>query len=491
MTPLERALLKALREPAIFSEHILRRPLRYYQAAPIAAIYDSISRHSGHTFTLMFARQMGKNETSAHLEAFLMNRFQIKGGTIIKAAPTLHPQAINSKLRLCQMLSNGLNQSDWHTKDGYITLGAARALFMSGHPDASTVGLTANLLLEIDEAQDFDEQKYSKDFRPMAATTNATAVLYGTAWTGNTLLEHQIAINKDLQQRDGIQRHFQYDWQTLADLSPEYGAFVDAERNRLGEDHPIFRTQYKLQTIAGEARFLTEQHATHLRGTHARTSTPRAGAVYVAGIDLAGESEETADIALSAKEPKQDAVTVTIAEITPPDTLSPDRLPTAHVIEHYHWTGQKHAALYQTLIDILRNIWHCQHVTIDATGIGATVASFLEQALGPNIVEKFVFTSPSKSTLGYDLLAAINAGRLKMYTQNADQFIAPLFWRQIAASRYEMRASQTLNFYVPVSEGHDDLLMGLALCSHAAAQITQPAAGTHICQPKPYDDGRF
>ena len=491
MTPLERALTKSMSNPTLFSAQIMHRPLRYYQAAPMSAIYNSIQRHYGHTITVLFARQMGKNELSAHLECFLMNRYQLRGGTIIKAAPTLHPQAINSKLRLCQMLTNGLDNGLWSTNEGYITLGKTRALFMSGNPGANTVGLTADLLLEIDEAQDFDETKYSKDFRPMASSTNATTVLYGTAWTGDTLLEHQIATNRDLQEQDGVQRHFQYDWQALADLSPEYAAFVEAERDRLGVDHPLFRTQYSLETIAGEARFLTDQHAAQLRGSHARQSEPTPGAVYVAGIDLAGESEQPADVALSAAEPQQDAVTVTIAEVLEPDTLSPDPTPIAHVVEHYTWTGQKHAALYQTLVDILRHVWHCSHVTVDATGIGATVASFLEQALGQTVVEKFVFTSTSKSKLGYDLLAAINSGHLKTYSQNANPFLSAMFWRQVAASRYDLRNNHLLNFYVPTSEGHDDLLIGLALCNHAAGQILQAPAGTQIVQGPHYDDGRF
>jgi phage FluMu gp28-like protein len=236
---------------------------------------------------------------------------------------------------------------------------------------------------------------------------------------------------------------------------------------------------------------LTDQHAAQLHGDHARQSEPTAGRTYVAGIDLAGESEQSADLALSAIEPKRDAVIVYIAEVTPPTVCTPDNRPTARIVETYEWTGQKHSALYQTLVDILRNVWHAAHVTVDATGIGATVASFLEQTLGPSVVEKFVFTAPSKSALGYDLLASINAGRLKMYTQNADTRIAPTFWRQVRASRYDLRGNQLLNFYVPESEGHDDHLMGLALVNRAASMMLPQAAGTQIVQKPRYSDGQF
>jgi hypothetical protein len=43
-------------------------------------------------------------------------------------------------------------------------------------------------LKKIDEAQDVAIEKYDRDLRPMASTTNATTVLYGTAWSDDTLL---------------------------------------------------------------------------------------------------------------------------------------------------------------------------------------------------------------------------------------------------------------------------------------------------------------
>ena len=102
MTPLERALVKILRSPALFSEQIIQRPLRWYQLAPLRAIVHSVIRKQGLTFTLMFARQMGKNETSAHLEIYLMNRFAQKGGSIVRrssGSPIISPISNSVSLR--------------------------------------------------------------------------------------------------------------------------------------------------------------------------------------------------------------------------------------------------------------------------------------------------------------------------------------------------------------------------------------------------------
>ena len=136
---------------------------------------------------------------------------------------------INSKERLetvlaAQPLLASRRAGSW----GYISrLGQARCIFYSGEREANVVGETASLLLEIDEAQDFDPEKYQRDFRPMASANNATTVLYGTAWSEDDLLAGQKAVNLELEKRDGIRRHFQYPWTALAAISPPYRAFVE------------------------------------------------------------------------------------------------------------------------------------------------------------------------------------------------------------------------------------------------------------------------
>ncbi|MGQ9554419.1 MAG: hypothetical protein ACUVWR_09930, partial [Anaerolineae bacterium] len=95
---------RVLAEPELFSRCIIGRELRPYQLEAMRAILDSVWHKRGLTFTVMLARQMGKNELSAHLECYLLNLFRRRGGIIIKAAPTFRPQAIISRLRLRQVL---------------------------------------------------------------------------------------------------------------------------------------------------------------------------------------------------------------------------------------------------------------------------------------------------------------------------------------------------------------------------------------------------
>src|SRR5579884_1229186 len=139
-------------------------------------------------------------------------------------------------MRLERVLDHlpGMVSKAVRSRFGYIIqLGEAAVHFLSAEESSNVVGATADLLLEIDEAQDVSEEKYLKDFRPMAATANTTAVLYGTAWSDDTMLAKQRAANL----RDDPTAHFEYPWTVLAELSPDYRAFVQAEVRRLGEDH--------------------------------------------------------------------------------------------------------------------------------------------------------------------------------------------------------------------------------------------------------------
>ncbi len=141
---------------------------------------------------------------------------------------------------------------------------------------------------------------------------------------------------------------------------------------------------------------------------------------------------------------------------------------------HYWWTGKKHAELYVQLIDILKNVWHCRKVTVDATGVGQPVSSFLRAALGVK-VSPFTFTAQSKSELGFNLLAAINSGGLKMYAGDGSDEERE-FWFEMEKAKSQYRPSQTMNFYVNPAEGHDDFLMSLALLVEAANQYTPRGA---------------
>jgi hypothetical protein len=445
--------------------------LRPYQKEVALAILDSVFNRKGYTFSVEIARQGGKNELSAQLELLLLTLYMAEPLNLIKCSPTLKPQAMISMMRLKERLNDAGFGGIWSGELGYIIrLGNARAIFLSADSSANVVGNTAHILLEVDESQDVSWEKYSKEFKPMGATTNVTTVHYGTTWDDSTLLEEVKQTNLEMERRDGVRRHFRYDWQEVARYNAAYSSYVEAERERLGEDHPLFLTQYRLLPIRGGGGFFSPQQKAQLQGTHLRRHRTEPGKIYLAGIDLAGEAEEEEGARLRALKPRQDSTVVTIGELdrTVCDNLA--KQPCIRVVEHYRWTGKKHAELYPQLVDLLKSVWNCRRVTVDATGAGQPVYSFLRESLGSRVFP-FVFTAKSKSELGFNLLAAVNSGRLKMYAGDGSQEYRE-FWSEIEMAKSQYRPSQTLNFYVDPASGHDDFLMSLALLVEAAGQYS-------------------
>jgi hypothetical protein len=449
----------------LFCSLIFDMTLYPYQSEVARAVLASIEGNLGLTFSVEIARQGGKNELSAHLEVLLLTIFMAAGGNAIKCSPTFKPQTIISMSRLKERLDDFGFGGIWFTEAGYmVRLGNARQIFLSADETSSVVGHTADILLEIDESQDVAKDKYIKEFRPMASASNATTVHYGTTWDEAALLEEVKQTNLEMEKKDGIKRHFRYDWQEVAKYNTNYRAFVESERGRLGEDHPLFRTQYALLPIRGGGGFVTSQQIAQLRGSHSRISQPEECRSYVAGIDFAGESEQLEDEILIRS--GRDATVITVAEVMHNAADIVAKEPMIHVVEHYSWVGKRHAELYTQIVDILKNIWDCSRIVTDATGVGEPITSFLRKSLGSKVLP-FKFTQRTKSEMGFDLLAAINSGRLKLYKQDGSEDYRELIF-ELEKAKGICRPNQTLNFFVDPGDGHDDYLMSLALVVQAA-----------------------
>jgi hypothetical protein len=228
----------------------------------------------------------------------------------------------------------------------------------------------------------------------MAASTNAPVVSYGTPWGPRSLLEHAKAANIEAERAGGPRRHFRYDWERVAAHLPAYAAFVEAERGRLGERHPPFRTQYLLETVGEAGRLFDGATLAQLEGEHDRLHAPAPGERYVAGLDLAGP-------ALTEHRADRDWSVLTIARVRPGD-----HGPRVEVVEHRAWQGEAAEQLVRTLADRLQRVWQVRRLAVDATGLGGPLADLLASRLPRGRVEPVFFSVERKSQLGFGLLAA-------------------------------------------------------------------------------------
>lgn len=475
---------------ATFAQNIFHKTLYPYQIEIAEAILASVFGDQGRIFTVMLARQSGKNELSAILEAFLLSI--MNEGTIVKAAPTFSPQIANSRLRLLSMLSvDELRERMWQSgnmiglapaKSSALVRAHAgpRVMFFSAAPTSNVVGATANLLLEIDEAQDVSCEKFDRDFRPMAATQNATTILYGTAWSDHTLLAYQRVRNLEMEQRTGERQHFEYDWRALAAINEHYKTYVEQEIARLGEDHLAIQTQYFLHPISDAGYFLNRLHRELLRGTHMWEDERSSEDQYIASMDIAGEERPTP----TGHSPQRDSTVMTIGRVHFNDVGTAE----IAVVHHQWWTGKPYGEQLVATIALAEQ-WSIRSLVVDATGLGASLASLLRDRLGEERVRPFIFTRPSKSRLAYQLIALINNKRLQLYTSaQAPSRIYQECWHQLCHARYRLPAPDTMDFYVDPTDGHDDFVISLALLGEALKDFTHPSVSTIIRPQQLYSD---
>ncbi|HET8626916.1 MAG TPA: hypothetical protein VFL91_05835 [Thermomicrobiales bacterium] len=522
----ERALRLLYGDIGDFSRGLLpRHALRGYQLEPARAIVDSVLHGRGRQFALVFARQAGKDETLAQLLAYLLNLHQRAGGAIVVAAPTFRPQSLIGRARLLARLDNPLNRGHVEERAGYIVgLGRASARFLSPGPIANARGETASLLLIANEAQDISPERWDAVFDPMAASTNATTVFSGTVWSNRTLLARQIRHLRDLERADGVRRVFLAPWPRVAADVPAYGERVRARIAQFGRDHPFIRTEYDLEELDGAGGLFGPARRAQLQGDHPRqrrAPAPSApapsdvlgvlgtpGRLYALLVDVAGEDDELAGVddgagarrGPSGRGTRRDSTALTVVEIeratsgTRPSpliaqhsSLGTRQLPSYRVVDRRLWTGARHTDLCAALVDLARNVWRARRVVVDATGIGAGLASFLAAALGRAVVTPFVFSAASKSDLGWRLLAAIDSGRLKDYVPDGEEDTR-LFWRQLEACEYEVRPGpgKLLSWGVPDPRLHDDLLLRRKL--GYPRPVAAGRARAYVCVILPVDD---
>lgn len=453
-------------DPAQFSRAVLpERALRAYQLPAARAVVDSVVHGRGRELAVVFSRQSGKDEMLAQVCAMLLSRYRLAGGNIVVALPALRPQGIIARDRLVERLQNPLTSAAVKVRDGTIVqCGAASVRFLSAARGSNSRGNTAGLLLVANEAQDIEPDVWDAVFAPMAASSNATTLFLGTVWSGTSLLARQMRLLADLERADGEQRVFRVPWREVAAELPVYGDYVRRQMSLLGEHHPFIRTEYELEELDGAGGLFPVERLAMVRGDFGPESTPETpGAVYALAIDVAGEEEhglegETARQANQAR----DSTAVAVVRILPGER------PRFDVVAWYQWTGTRHTALHERIRG-LAQAWKARHVVIDATGVGAGLASFLRDSLGERVVTPFTFSSASKSRLAWEFLGMVDSGSFRVFdparATGGQRRLADLFLRQMAACRYQVLPGpgRLMRWGVDDARLHDDLLMAAAL----------------------------
>jgi hypothetical protein len=210
---------------------------------------------------------------------------------------------------------------------------------------------------------------------------------------------------------------FAYNADQVAAEVPAYELHVKNEVDRLGRNHPLIKTQYYLETIDGQGGLFPEMRRALMRGDQERRRAPEAGHRYALLVDVGGEEEEAGEPTERAflTNPRRDATALTVVDVD----VTFGELPVYRVVDRKFWLGVKHTSLHAQILALARH-WRAVWVVIDATGIGAGLASFLAKALGETVIP-VVFSPKTKSDLGWNFVAVVETGRYRDYIQDQQQ----------------------------------------------------------------------
>lgn len=428
---------RALRDVE-FHRRLARRkgqeqPLDPLQVAIVQTIEHLMFDGTGDTLTLRIARQWGKNECAATVHARHLVRRVGRGGTIVRAAPTFRPQIVNSISRLQRLLRNDplVDMSLFAMRHGYIARYGAidqvpsEVMFMSSDEQASQEGATADVLLDMDEAHKTDVAVYEERFEPFTASTNAPRVLWGVAGCKDDLLfkekEKNLASGRS-------HRVIEIPAKTIAEYRPLYRKHYEGRVERLGPSHPVIQTQYDLIDIDEfQGAFSAAHRELLFTSDFFRAQSPppkRRGHEFVVVIDVAGEEEEQRefDVDVEARSETPDSTVIGVARVDRSRVYM--KMPRIDLLDLHILRGEKMvaapatdgASLQEKILRVL-GVWQPKVVLIDARGIGAPLASWLDR-VWPRRVIQYSATRPTTSEDLYDTYAWLNVGQLKCFIED-------------------------------------------------------------------------
>jgi hypothetical protein len=475
-----------------------------YQIEIADAILFSALQGLGWYFVIMVTRQAGKNEISAFLQQYILLYGWYFGKPVsgVKFAPVYKPQVQASMDRLegADTADSGglagsiLTKKHFRKSDGYkFHMGVPRDTnkwaFLSINPTASIASQTAITLLEGDEAQDIDVNKWERDAQPMGSFNNATTVLWGVAWTKQSFIyqgmQQALLMEEREEARLGYKPKlvFKIDaYKVIAAGNENYKKAFENQLARLGKDHIAIQTQYLLNFIDSIGVFFSaEQLARMYSGDYRMRVGPAPGGVYLWSLDIAGQEENpttTDDVEVGKH--KRDGLVLTIGELYRDGTIVPVCL--------YQWVGQAHSRMRDLLPRIIKH-WGCIGGVADATGIGEPLAYYLKETLSNQVVEAYKFKAQgdeNKSKLGYLAYEYTSNDILKIPHRPINDPQQAELWDelkyQVEHLIREAKKQQAINWYVPSNAEprkpghtpHDDLATSLFLLVRAAHMIKDP-----------------
>lgn len=407
-----------------FSVMLTGMELYPYQLDFQKRVFESVLMNDGDEITALFSRQSGKTECIACTVVTLMVLMPILAevfpdqlgrfsqGIHIGLFAPVSEQALTTHTRMDLRLSTDsadavLSDGDINAKKKYNggmlkVEGGTRRLsngllvprytsycrVQSAAKQTKIESKTYHLVI-LEEAQDLDTMKVQKSIHPTVAAYNGTIVKIGTPLPVVSDFYHACQRGVAAMNKRQRRNHFEYDYRVVQKYNAFYKAFIQKEKDRLGEDSDAFRLAYKLEWLLEKGMALTMQmFEEYMQDVSARYEyEAQPDCVYVAGLDLAR---------------KDDSSVLTIARIR---ILEPDEIQDVDkeyavektIVNWVEMTGELWESQFEMIMSFV-DAYSLKTLAVDATGKGDPIAERLAIALQNHecTVLPVVFSTQSK-----------------------------------------------------------------------------------------------
>ena len=428
--------------------------LRPYQVGPARAIAESVDQSLGRQFVVVFSRQAGKDELLAQLLAYPLARNRLRRRNSVLAAPTFRPQAALSRDRLLARLDNPLTAGSVKIRDGYaVMVGKASARFLSPRK-ARTPAV---------------KRRISCSWRTKRKTLQSRfGTLCSIRWRlrpmpPRSFLAPSGVVKRCLRGRCATSRNWSgrmasagfggcrgRRWRSVCPRMAngcEPGSSNSARCIRSSKPNIAWRS-----SMARADLFPPQPHGDAARRSRADGHSAEPGKRYALLVDVAGEEEGGAVPNRSRMMTRRDSTALTVVEIVE------ERGATFGPADRIEWSiGWRGPALVtrnctRRIVHLARVVWRASVVVVDATGVGAGLASFLtfdaRRAIRADIPHPgaAVRLQPvEQERIGVGCAGADRSGRLREYRDDSasgtpEGRLTATFLGTGAATTYETRA---------------------------------------------------
>lgn len=384
----------------VFSDQLCGTSLFRYQKLVFLRIFEALVIGEGAELTVLQSRQSGKTEATARaiaaamillpmlakVEKYSKLLARYKTGLMVGVfAPTDdQSRIIHSRVadQLTSTAGKRMLAEIGLTVTGAGDRGVGRLVQLSNgslirrqtaSPKAKIEGTSYHLIL-IDEAQDVDDRVIAKSIVPMLAFYNGTRVLTGTPTVVKGYFYNAIASGKRAQTKPGSrQMHYEAPWQSCAEENPDYAAFVENEKLRIGEDSDEFQMAFNLRWMLTRGLFVPQGRMDHrdqrflgdvsMDLIHEYRRSP-----IVLGIDPARTTDSTVVTALWVNWHRQD----------------PFGNREVRILNWMELTNEEWEVQYRKIMQFASN-YDVGRVRVDAQGMGSAVAERIKLLMGPRV----------------------------------------------------------------------------------------------------------